>query len=345
MEKKLIIYIDIDDDLGKIGISTPIIGENNVKEVINIASEKIPTDSDFNTLVVAYNIYKKMKNQGENVEIVLLTGDTNGGLEAQMKFSMKLDKVLNELKPDSVIVVFDSPEDSKAIPIIQSRVKVIGIERVLVEQYRSVEETYVLLGRYLRKALSDPRYSRIFLGVPGLILLISSILSILNLSSYAGPIILLIIGIVMLARGLRIDEMIENWWESSSIMVVATILSLSSLIVGSVNLYLSYQQLRDLSISNIATLALIFLPYGVFSITVLFISKAIIDISRHDIRAWHHVLQAIAMVLVYFVASSFLESIRQNIITIQPFIGLIASTAILVSVYIIISLLEKYKLK
>ncbi|MEM0373164.1 MAG: DUF373 family protein [Sulfolobaceae archaeon] len=344
--KKLVIYVDIDDDLGKIGLKTPIIGEKEVEKAISIASEKIPTDSDFNTLVVSYNIYKQLKNSGDSVEIALISGDQKGGIESQLKFSERLDYVLNIVHPEEgVVVVYDSPEDAKTLPIIQSRVKVIAIERVLVEQYRSVEETYALLGKYIRKALSDPRYSRIFLGVPGLILALSAILSLLNLSNYAVPSILFVIGVVMIIRGLRIDEMIESWWENSSIMVVSAILSLASVIVGLINVYLSYQQVRILSLNLFADLMLTFLPYGVFSIIVLFVGKAIIRAIERNIKIWHDVLNSIAVILIYFVIVSFLDSLKQNVITIQPFISLIASAIILISVYILISLIEKYKLK
>jgi len=344
--KKLIIYVDIDDDLGKIGLQTPIIGEKDVEKAILIASEKIPTDSDFNTLVVSYNIYKQLKNAGDSVEIALVSGDQKGGIESQLKFSERLDYVLQRVNPEEgVIVVYDSPEDAKTLPIIQSRVKVIAIERVIVEQYRSVEETYVLLGKYIRKAISDPRYSRIILGVPGLILALSAILNLLSLGSYVAPLILFVIGIVMILRGLRIDEMIENWWENSPIMVVSALLSLASITVGLVNVYLSYQQLKTISIYAISDLILLFLPYSIFSVVVLFTGKAISRIIKHDIKAWHDILNSIAVILVYFVIANFLDSLKQNIITIQPFISLIASTVILISVYILISLIERYKLK
>jgi Predicted membrane protein len=96
-ERTAVIYVDWDDDLGKLGIQTPLIGEESVKGAIFKFMEYNPEDSDLNTMIAALNIYKKLKESGIEAEIVFISGSSRSGLEASLEFSSKLDAVINEL--------------------------------------------------------------------------------------------------------------------------------------------------------------------------------------------------------------------------------------------------------
>lgn len=346
MSKILVIYVDIDDDLGKIGLSTPIIGEEKVAKTINIASESIPTDSDFNTMVVAYNIYKKLKKESMDVEIAFISGSEKNTIESQIDFSRKLDEALSVTKAEEAIIVYDSPEDAKAIPIIQSKLKVIGIERVLVEQYRGIEETYALLGRYIKKAITEPRFARLFLGVPGLILVVLGIFSILNLTAYATPSILIIVGVALLARGLRIDEYIEQWWENSTIMVIAAIISLISVILGIIEGYYVATSIREISdVASIIGILTSMLPFVAFSIIVLFGAKAVNKIINKDIiKIWHDIFKIISVIIIYYMVVIISKNFEGNILQLQlqTMYTLTIITSVLVALYLIFSVIEKH---
>ncbi|WP_369609854.1 DUF373 family protein [Sulfurisphaera javensis] len=343
MSKILIIYVDIDDDLGKIGVDTPAIGEEKVKKAIEIASETIPTDSDFNTMVVAYNIYKKLRKENNNVEIAFISGSEKSNVESQIDFAKKLDKAIEITNAEEAIIVYDSPEDAKAIPIIQSKLKVIGIERVIVEQYRGVEETYVLLGRYIRKAISDPRFARIFLGVPGIILIIIGIFSLLNLTIYATPAILIVVGLALLVRGLRIDEYIEQWWENSTIMVIAAIISIISTIIGIVEGYYVGITIKVYDVSSVFEILTVILPFIVFAVVVLFGAKAISKVMNKDIKVWHDIFRIISIIIIYYMIVLISKNFEENIIGVQlqTMYTLSIITMVLVSLYVVFSIIEK----
>jgi len=345
MEKILVIYIDIDDDLGRIGIKTPVIGESEVSQAIRIAEEKIPTDSDLNTMIVAYNIFKKMRNEGQNVDIAFISGSEGSSLESQLQFSKKLDDVIKKVNPSKAIVVYDSPEDAKAIPIIQSRLPIAGIERVLVEQYRGVEETYALLGRYIKRALSEPRFSRIFLGVPGIILFILGLFSLLNLTAYAGPIIMMVIATALIIRGLGIDDLIESWWENSTIMVIVSIIALISLIAGIVNGYFVFISLKTYDALTEFQVLLSILPYVVFASVVLFGGKAVNKIIAKDIKVWHDIFRIFSTVIIYYIIVVVAKNLEQNSteVGLQTIYSLSITTLVLISVYILMNIIEKYK--
>ena len=344
--KTTVIYIDIDNDLERAGIKSPVIGEKEAREAIEKASRFLALDSDLNSMITAFNIFLDMKEKGEDVEIVFVTGSQKGGLEAQMNLSKEIEYVMKTVRPDQAILVYDSPEDAKAIPIIESRVKIVGIERVIVEQHRGVEETYILLAKYLKRLVTEPRYSRLFLGVPGIILFLSSVLSIMGLTSYLLPVILLVLGIAMLVRGFGIDESIERWWENSTIMVIVAILSTISLILAIINGYLTGIQYKELSISSASSVTLAVLPYLTFSLVILYAGKLISRAMDRDVKVWHDVLKIAASVLAYLVLSQLLKNLENGIyaIQIQSFYLLLLSSFLLIATYFALSILEKSRL-
>ncbi|MCY0849576.1 DUF373 family protein [Sulfuracidifex metallicus] len=345
MARTIVIYIDIDDDLGEIGIETPVIGEEAVRKAIDTASEYMVYDSDFNSMVAAFNTYKRLKREGEDVEIVFIAGSNKSELEAQLAFSSKIDDVIEKLHPDQAIVVYDSPEDAKAIPIVQSRIKISAIEQVIVEQHRGVEETYMLIGRYLKRAFSEEKFSRIFLGVPGLIFVLVGIFSLLDLSYYIGPVILATIGVAMIIRGLRIDEQLEKWWENSVIMVITSVISIISVIIGLVSLDLELQSIRIMTLNQGIYIVLgTLLPYFTFSIVVLFSGKAISKAVYRDIRIWHDLIKVVSTIFLYYVIFDFLnEIIRNQFLGGETLFTLAISSAVIISSYIALSFVEKSK--
>jgi len=56
---------------------------------------------------------------------------------------------VDEYEPDSAVVVVDSAEDERLVPIIESRVPVDAVDRVVVRQARDIESTYYLLKQFL----------------------------------------------------------------------------------------------------------------------------------------------------------------------------------------------------
>ncbi|BCS94249.1 hypothetical protein L3N51_01106 [Metallosphaera sp. J1] len=345
--KTAIIYIDIDDDLSRAGVSTPVIGETKAREAIEKSSRFLALDSDFNTMVTAFNIYLNMKENGEDVEIVFVAGSQRGGLDSQMSLSKQVDEVIRSVKPDQAILVYDSPEDAKAIPVIESRLKIVGIERVIVEQHRGVEETYILLGKYLKRLVTESRYSRLFLGVPGIILFVSSILAIAGLTAYVLPSILLVLGGAMLVRGFGIDDAIERWWENSTIMVIVAILSSISLVLAIINGYLVASTAGPLSMKSVSSTLLAILPYLTFSIIILYSGKLLSRALSKDIRIWHDLLKILASILAYFVLTGLLRNLESGayIIQIQSFYLLLLSSFILIATYFVLSSFEKNRLK
>ncbi|MGC9515521.1 DUF373 family protein [Methanocrinis sp.] len=203
----LVLCIDRDDDLGrKARIESPIVGRAaNVEATLKLGLAD-PEDSDVNTILGGIQVYDELVSQGKAVEIASVAGDPNVGLVSDGKIAHQIDHLIERFRPEGVVVVSDGAEDEAILPIIQSRVKVDGVKRVLVKQSHNLESTYYLLKQVFR----DPKISHTFFIPIGLALLIYSTFSFLGRSDFAVVAILAAVGVYLLFRGLGLDDFIES---------------------------------------------------------------------------------------------------------------------------------------
>lgn len=207
----LVLVVDRDDDLRrKAGISTPVIGfEENLKAAEALVLSD-PEEADANAMFGALKIYRELvKKYGPgNVEVATLAGEESEGLEADMKIMRELKKVLEKFPAEGCIFVSDGVTDQFILPLITSEIPVVSVKRLVVKQSESVEQTWLILGRYLKLLFTEARYSKIFLGVPGLLMAIIGILYVINVASI--PLIVSAIGIFLFLRGFNVDQRVAN---------------------------------------------------------------------------------------------------------------------------------------
>ncbi|MFZ3168826.1 MAG: DUF373 family protein [Candidatus Methanoperedens sp.] len=204
----LIICIDRDNDLGEKGkVESPVIGRAaNIDAAVKLASSD-PEDSDINTIFGGINVYDKLIAQKENVEIVSIAGDKKVGILADRKIAEQLDRILLELKPLKVILVSDGAEDESVLPIIQSRIKVDAVHRIIVKQHENLESTYYII----KKAFNDPKISHTFFVPIGLVFLIYAISLYFDRPEVAVMAITASIGLYMLFRGTGFDDIVDSF--------------------------------------------------------------------------------------------------------------------------------------
>ncbi|MEM1921730.1 MAG: DUF373 family protein, partial [Desulfurococcaceae archaeon] len=150
--KILVLTVDLDDDLGRIGISTPIIGIENVLNTAIHLGINDPNNPDLNAIFQAIKIYNDFKNNGRDVEIAIVTGKYGDTSFSAIKVYEELERLRNSIGFEYIYFVSDGAYDEQIIPVLQSVSRVIGVNRVIVTQSRGIEETYLLIGRYLKKA-------------------------------------------------------------------------------------------------------------------------------------------------------------------------------------------------
>jgi len=291
--------VDVDDDIGRVGIKTPIIGKTNLlRAAVDFAMHR-PEDSDTNVLFTTLSLAEKLSKEGYDVEVAVVSGDPVDPIKADLRVREQVEAIVKSLDINGIILVSDGAEDEKVIPIIQGIAPLISVKRVIVEQLRGVEETYILIGRYLRKIIEEPRFAKLFLGVPGIILSIVSALALLGMLQYALTVAFLIVGIAMVFRGFELDQKLQVWWSSSPITSAALILSAISFIIGLV-VAGYYAQQAVSTINAIASVISVLTPFIGFSITAIFTARAIVKIMTSDIKVWHDIAGLIitAMMIV-----------------------------------------------
>ena len=246
----LIICIDRDNDLGeKAGVSSPIIGRAaNLDAAVKLGSSD-PEDSDINTIFGGINVYDKLTAEKNDVEIVSIAGDKKVGIISDQKISEQLDRILVQLKPGKAILVSDGAEDESVLPIIQSRIKVDAVHRIIVKQHENLESTYYII----KKAFNDPKISHTFFMPIGLVFLIYAISLYFDRPGIAVMAITAAIGVYMLFRGTGLDDMVDSFKASMMnslhggkitfvMYLAAIILSLIGTVQGGIEVWNYYNQ-------------------------------------------------------------------------------------------------------
>ncbi len=204
----LVICIDRDNDLGeKAGVASPIVGRDaNLEAAVKLASSD-PEDSDINTIFGGINVYDKLIEGKNDVEIVSIAGDRKVGVVSDRKISEQLDRILEQLKPQKAILVSDGAEDESVLPIIQSRIKVDAVHRIIVQQHENLESTYYII----KQAFNNPKISHTIFMPLGLVFLIYAIALYFDRPGIGGMAILGAIGIYLLFRGTGLDDAVDSF--------------------------------------------------------------------------------------------------------------------------------------
>ncbi len=295
--KLVVLCVDRDADIWVVNRNTPIIGFDNVlKLAVDFAIIR-PEDSDANAIFAALNIVQRLRKEGYDVEVAVVAGDPVDDLKASLRIKQEILKVKEYTKADVAIMVSDGKDDEVIVPVVHSILPIESIKRVVVEQARGVEETYILIGRYLRKIFEEPRFSKIFLGVPGVIIFLSSILTAFGLLDKVTLVALGIIGLTMIFRGFSLDKKFEEWWESSPVIFASAVISLLSITLGIVYTSISLESYEG--IRAVGRAVYVMTPFIIFSVVSLLGGKAIVKIIRRDIRIWHEAVGFVFIVFLY----------------------------------------------
>lgn len=214
----LILCVDRDNDLeAKAGIRTPLLGRTaNLDSAVSLAL-KDPEEPDANAMFEAVRLYDRLQSEkkpGEIFEVATIAGSELGGVGADRKLVAELGNLLDSFSASEVILVTDGYTDEAVLPLVQSRVPVSSVRRIVIKHSESIEETAAIFSRYLKLIWENPRYARIALGIPGLLFLLYAILSIAGVSSSTYLLaIILILGCVLLIKGFGVDRGAKNLYK------------------------------------------------------------------------------------------------------------------------------------
>ena len=210
--KILVLCIDRDDDIGsKGGIETPIVGRDACINAGTRLALEDPEDADSNAIFAAVKTYEELVSKGYTAEVAVVAGKFNRGVEADEKISLEVKSILEKYRAEGAVIVSDGEDDETILPVIQSRIPVISVQRVIIRHSRSVEYSYAVLGRYLRMLVYDSQYSKFFLGVPGVLLAAGALAVIFDAAKWITAIVLAILGGAFIVRAFDIDKALSSF--------------------------------------------------------------------------------------------------------------------------------------
>jgi len=210
--KLLVICIDRDDDLGrKTGIPTPVVGRDACIEAAQRLALEDPEDADSNSIFFAVKTYEDLVSKGYKTQVVVVTGVENRGVQADEKVASEIKSVLKKFSADGAVIVSDGEDDEMVIPVIQSVIPVISVQRVVMQVSRTIEHSYAVFGKFLKLVMYNPKYSKFFLGVPGILLLIGGIGAVTGYNAEIFAVLVTILGGAFLIRAFDIDKAWANW--------------------------------------------------------------------------------------------------------------------------------------
>jgi len=210
--KLLVICIDRDDDLGrKTGISTPVVGRDACIEAAQRLALEDPEDADSNSIFFAVKTYEDLVSKGYKAQVVTVTGVENRGVQADEKVASEIRSVLKKFSANGAVIVSDGEDDEMVIPVIQNIIPVISVQRVVMQVSRTIEHSYAVFGKFLKLVMYNPKYSKFFLGVPGILLLIGGIGAVTGYNAEIFAVLVSILGGAFLIRAFDIDKAWANW--------------------------------------------------------------------------------------------------------------------------------------
>ena len=238
--KLVVICVDRDNDVGeKTGISTPVIGRDACIEAAQRLALEDPEDADSNSIFAAIKTYEDLISKGYQVEVATITGVKDRGVQADEKILVEAKMILEKFQANGAVIVSDGEDDESVIPVIQNVLPVVSVQRVVMKVSRSVEYSYAVFGKYLKMIAYDSKYSKFFLGVPGILLLIGGIATVFGYTAEIFAVLVSILGGAFLIRAFDVDRAWSSWSKPTPTgfirmftMVTGILLILSSVPAG-----------------------------------------------------------------------------------------------------------------
>ena len=242
--KLLVICVDRDDDVGKkAGITTPVVGRDSCINAAQRLALEDPEDADSNSIFYAVKTYEDLISKGYNVEVVVVAGVDKRGVQADEKIVSEIKSVLQKFSANGAVIVSDGEDDEMVIPVIQNVIPVVSVQRVVMQVSRTIEHSYAVFGKFLKMVVYDKTYSKFFLGVPGILLLIGGIGTVVGYTAEIFAVLVSILGGAFLIRAFDIDKSWSNWTKATPTgfirifaLITGVVLILASIPAGVTNI-------------------------------------------------------------------------------------------------------------
>ncbi len=232
----LVVCVDRTNEIGrKTGTESPVTGTEAIRDLVLDLGLADPEDSGVNALLETLRIANDLEAEGRSALPVAVAGASDSMVGADRSVADQLDAIKAEHDPDSAIVVIDSAQDERLVPIVESRLRVDSVDRVVVRQARDLESTYYLLKQFL----ADEELRQTILVPLGITLLVFPAISVVAGMAVALATITAVIGVFLLYKGIGVERYlgeIGRWARQSlysgQVSIVTYVVALGLLAVG-----------------------------------------------------------------------------------------------------------------
>jgi putative membrane protein len=187
---------------GTLADGEPVVGRDAIEALVMEVGVGDPEDSRVNCLLETLRVADDVTAEGGDPIVAVVSGGGDG-VDADRAVARQTDELVERYGPESAVVVTDSAEDERLLPIVESRVRVDAVDRVVVRQSHDIESTYYVMKQFLadeelRATVLVP-IGAALLAFPVLLLLADSL-------TVAVSAIAAVIGVFLLYKGLGIDD-------------------------------------------------------------------------------------------------------------------------------------------
>ena len=199
----LVVCIDRDSPVAD---QCPVVGRSSVETLITETGVVDPEGSRINCLLEGLRVADDLEADGEDTVVAVL-GGVGDSVGSDREVATQTESLVADHDPDSAVVVVDSADDERLVPIIESRVRVDAVDRVVVRQARDIESTYYLLKQFL----ADEQLRRTVLVPVGIAMLaFPLLLFVVDRTAVAVGAIAAAMGVFLIYKGLGVDTYLSR---------------------------------------------------------------------------------------------------------------------------------------
>jgi putative membrane protein len=187
-------------------VPMPVAGWEAVRSLVTDAGLADPEDASVNCLLEALRIARDLRDDREESVVAVVSAESDTPVGADRSIAAQLDDLVDRYDPSAAVIVVDSADDERVLPIVESRMPVDGVDRVVVRQARDLESTYYLLKQFL----ADEQLRSTVLVPIGVALLLLPVLFARFSAEAAVAGVAGLLGAALLYKGLGVDRIVAG---------------------------------------------------------------------------------------------------------------------------------------
>jgi putative membrane protein len=182
------------------------VGWEAVQALVTDIGLEDPEDSRVNCLLETLHVARDLSDGGEETVVAVIPGDGEG-IKTDREVARGIDQLVGEYDLDAAVVVIDSAGDERLVPVIESRIRVDAVDRVVVRQSHDIQSTYYLLKQFLG---DEQLRGTVLVPIGAALLAFPILLFLADNVAVALSAIVGVIGMFLLYKGLGIDSLVSR---------------------------------------------------------------------------------------------------------------------------------------